>query len=191
MGVLVFSELAIIDGGGGNSWVNLSDLLIVQLLSLYGLSEQMLYSLPPIESWKNAFIGLFWWKNDRNDGIRQSGILKSLVEYVQRHVCFLNVQSSLHEKCRLFCLCVHVQCRVYYIYHVEFHFRFRHLLSFPVKHQLWSGCHSEKSSKKISGNFLRSASFLRSSSFFRSSSFLSSSSFLRSSSFLSFSSFLR
>ena len=42
-----------------------------------------------------------------------------------------------------------------YIYHVEFHFRFRHLLSFPVKHQLWRGCHGEKSSKKISGNFLR------------------------------------
>ena len=31
---------------------------------------------------------------------------------------------------------------------MEFHFRFRHLVSFPVKHQLWSGCHSEKSSKK-------------------------------------------
>ena len=51
-------------------------------------------------------------------------------------------------KCCLFCLCTHVQCRVCYIYHVEFHFRFRRLLSFPVKHQLWSGCHGEKSSKK-------------------------------------------
>ena len=29
-------------------------------------------------------------------------------------------------KCRLFCLCVHVQFRVCYIYHVEFHFRFTH-----------------------------------------------------------------
>ena len=36
-------------------------------------------------------------KNDRNGGIWQSGILKSLEEYVQRHVCFVNVQSSLHE----------------------------------------------------------------------------------------------
>ena len=38
--------------------------------------------------------------------------------------------------------------RMLYIYHVEFHFRFRCLVSFPVKHQLWSGCHGEKSSKK-------------------------------------------
>ena len=35
-------------------------------------------------------------------------------------------------KCRLFCLCTHGQCRVYYIYHVEFHFRFVHLITFPV-----------------------------------------------------------
>ena len=52
-------------------------------------------------------------------------------------------------KCRLLCLCAHGQCLVHHIYHVEFHFRFRHLLSFPVKHQLWSGCPGEKSSKKI------------------------------------------
>ena len=32
-------------------------------------------------------------------------------------------------KCRLFCLCRHGQCRVHYIYHVEFHFWFRHLVS--------------------------------------------------------------
>ena len=31
-------------------------------------------------------------------------------------------------KCRLFSLCAHGQCRVYYIYHVEFHFRFRSLV---------------------------------------------------------------
>ena len=35
-------------------------------------------------------------------------------------------------KCRLFCLCAYGQCRVYCIYHVEFHFRFRRLVSFPV-----------------------------------------------------------
>ena len=33
-------------------------------------------------------------KNDRNGGIWQSGISKSLAEYVQRRVCFVNVQSS-------------------------------------------------------------------------------------------------
>ena len=35
-------------------------------------------------------------------------------------------------KCCLFCLCAYAQCRVYYIHHVEFHFRFRALVSFPV-----------------------------------------------------------
>ena len=35
-------------------------------------------------------------------------------------------------KWRLFSLYAHGQCRVYYIYHVEFHFRFGHLVSFPV-----------------------------------------------------------
>ena len=37
-----------------------------------------------------------YFKNDRNGGIWQSGISKSLAEYVQRHVCFVNVQLSLH-----------------------------------------------------------------------------------------------
>ena len=36
-------------------------------------------------------------KNDPNGGIWQSGISKSLAEYVQRPVSFVNVQSSLHE----------------------------------------------------------------------------------------------
>ena len=56
----------------------------------------------------------------------------SLEEYVQRRVCFVNVQSSLHLNVVFFSLCAHGQCRVYYIYHVEFHFRFRSLVSFPV-----------------------------------------------------------
>ena len=36
-------------------------------------------------------------KNDRNGGVWQSGISKSVAEYVQRPVCFINVQSSFHE----------------------------------------------------------------------------------------------
>ena len=64
-------------------------------------------------------------------------------EYVQRRVRFINVQvpyphsiiyvkfctSRLFMKCRLFCLWAHEQCRVYYIYHVEFHFQFGQLIS--------------------------------------------------------------
>ena len=73
--------------------------------------------------------------------IPQSGICPAPCALCQCTVVFA-------WKCCLCCLCAHVQCRVCYIYHVEFHFRFRFLLSFPVKHQLWSGCHCEKSSKK-------------------------------------------
>ena len=72
-------------------------------------------------------------KIDLNGGIWQSRISKYLAEYVQHCVCFVNVQSSLHKNV---CLCAHVQCRVCYIYHVEFHFRFRRRVSFLVKHQL-------------------------------------------------------
>ena len=36
-------------------------------------------------------------KNDPNGGIWQSGISKSLAEYVQCPVSFVNVQLSLHE----------------------------------------------------------------------------------------------
>ena len=56
----------------------------------------------------------------------------SFEEYVQRHVCIVNVPSSLHLNVVFFSLCAHGQCRVYYIYHVEFHFMFRSLVSFPA-----------------------------------------------------------
>ena len=65
-------------------------------------------------------------------------------EFVQRRVCIVNVQSYLHENV-VFSVCVRMgnAVRVHHIYHVEFHFRFRHLASFPV--QLWCGCHGERS----------------------------------------------
>ena len=47
--------------------------------------------------------------------------------------CLLHQYTVAFEwKCRLFCLCVPGQCRVHHIYYVEFHFRFRRLVSFPV-----------------------------------------------------------
>ena len=72
---------------------------------------------PPSLSWGERalvsviFLGMVSWqnyiknKNDRNSGIWQSGISKSLEEYIQRHVCFVNVQSSLHENV-VFSVCV-------------------------------------------------------------------------------------
>ena len=53
-------------------------------------------------------------KDDRNGGIWQSGISKSLVEYVQRPVCFVNVQSSLHENV-VFSVCVRMDNAAYII----------------------------------------------------------------------------
>ena len=49
-------------------------------------------------------------------------------------------------KCCLFCLCAHGQCRVHHIYHVEFHFWFRCLVSFPGYGQIivalaWPFCY--------------------------------------------------
>ena len=70
-------------------------------------------------------------KNVRNGGIWQSWISKSLA--VCPAPCVLRQCRVVFAwKCHLFCLCAHVQCRVCYIYHVEFHFRFRRLLSFAV-----------------------------------------------------------
>ena len=55
-------------------------------------------------------------------------VLEAQGEYIQRRVCFVNIQSSLDENV-IFSVCV---CRVYHTYYVEFHFRFRRLISFPV-----------------------------------------------------------
>ena len=58
-------------------------------------------------------------------------------EYVQRRLCLINVQLSLHENV-IFSVRA---CRIFYFYHVKF--------------QLWCGCQGESSSKIKSGNFLR------------------------------------
>ena len=86
---------------------------------------------------------LFWWKSSNIlkfirvklpialncikciEKIPQSGICPALC--VLRHYTVV-----FAWKCCLFCLCAHGQCRICYIYHVEFHFRFRRLVSFPV-----------------------------------------------------------
>ena len=54
-------------------------------------------------------------KNDRNGGIWQSGISKSLTEYVQRPVCFVNVLSSLHENV-VFSVCARMDNAAYIIF---------------------------------------------------------------------------
>ena len=52
-------------------------------------------------------------KNDRNGGIWQSGISKSQAEHVQRHACFVNVQSSLYENV-IFSVCA-CMCNAAYV----------------------------------------------------------------------------
>ena len=70
-------------------------------------------------------------KNDRNSGIWQSGITKSLEEYVKRYVCFVNVQSSLHENV-VFSVCAFMGNAVYIIFIIWNTIRCRDLVSFPV-----------------------------------------------------------
>ena len=49
-------------------------------------------------------------------------------------------------------MCSHAQCRVHFIHHVEFYFRFRHLITFPAYSQLWHSSQGEKSLTYFSGN---------------------------------------
>ena len=57
-----------------------------------------------------------WWpKNDRNGSMRQSRSSKSLAEYVQRHVCFVNIQLSLHENI-VFSVCACMSNAAYIIF---------------------------------------------------------------------------
>ena len=54
-------------------------------------------------------------KNARNGGIWQSRILKSLAEYVQHCVCFVNVQLSLHENV-VFSVCARMDNAAYIMF---------------------------------------------------------------------------
>ena len=104
------------------------------------------------------------------------------------------VVSCLYLKSCLFWTCVHTQCHAHFFHHVEFYFRLRQLLAFPVLGLLCCVCQAEESSRIFSGNVVETvqifvlSSFLRMSSFLRLSSFLRSSSLLRSSSFFLFNS---
>ena len=49
-------------------------------------------------------------------------------------------------------MCTHAQCRVNFIHHVEFYFRFRHLITFPVYTQLSHSSQGKKSSTFFSDN---------------------------------------
>ena len=90
----------------------------------------------PIALMFDGYWGMTCWK--KKEKIPQSGICPAPCMLCQSTVVFA-------WKCHFFCFCAHVQCRLCYIYHVEIHFRFRHLVSFLAKHLLWSGCHGEKS----------------------------------------------
>ena len=63
-------------------------------------------------------------------------------------LCF----SRLFLKSRLWWTCAHAQCRIHFFRHVEFYFRFRQLISFPVWGQLYCACLGEGSSTIFSGN---------------------------------------
>ena len=62
-----------------------------------------------------CWLSSYHLKNDRNGGIWQSGISKSLVEYVQRPMCFVNVQSSLHDNV-VFSVCARMDNAAYIMF---------------------------------------------------------------------------
>ena len=71
-------------------------------------------------------------KNDRNGSIWQSEISKSLAEYFKCCVCFVNVQSSLHENV-VFSVCAPMDNAAYIMFimwnsisglDAKYHFRF-------------------------------------------------------------------
>ena len=55
------------------------------------------------------------FKNDRNGGVWQSRISKSLAECVQRHVCFVNEQLFMHENV-VFSVCARMDNAAYIIF---------------------------------------------------------------------------
>ena len=53
-------------------------------------------------------------------------------KYVKHHVCFVSLQSSLHENVVFSVYACMGNAAYVYIYHVEFHFQFGHLITYPV-----------------------------------------------------------
>ena len=93
-------------------------------------------------------------KNDHNGGVWQSGISKSLAEYIQHRVCLVIVQSSLHENV-VFSVCARMDnavCIISIMWNsisgLESwnHFRFNISCGVAV---------TVRSHQKISGHFLR------------------------------------
>ena len=65
--------------------------------------------------------------------VRQRSYWRRIGEYVQRHVCFDNIQSSLKENV-IFSVCALCgQCRIHHIYHMEFHFWFNIISGVAVR----------------------------------------------------------
>ena len=74
-------------------------------------------------------------------------------EYVQRRVRSSALRKSFHVNICISRLCIkmssflymctYAQCRVNFIHHVEFYFRFQHLITLPVYSQLWHSSQGE------------------------------------------------
>ena len=76
-------------------------------------------------------------------GIAQLRLSLFVFEWVylnDLHICIsrlcIKMSSFLY-------MCTHAQCRVNFIHHVEFYFRFQHLITLPVYSQLWHSSQGE------------------------------------------------
>ena len=74
------------------------------------------------------------WDSQRR--LRSSALRKSFhVNICISRLC-IKMSSFLY-------MCTHAQCRVNFIHHVEFYFRFQHLITLPVYSQLWHSSQGE------------------------------------------------
>ena len=86
-----------------------------QTAQLKGLNFLLFLFYVLTKEWTKDFPRRIQSKNDRNGGIWQRGISKSLAEYVQLPVRFINVQSSLHENV-VFSVCAPMDNAAYIIF---------------------------------------------------------------------------
>ena len=123
--------------------------------------------------------------SDLQVGIWFGSVASSSIISFPPPLCF----SCFCLKSRLFWTCAHVQCRLHIFHHIEFYFRLRQRIAFPVWGQLCCACQGDESSTKFSGNIWCTLQKCYMSPFWGLSASLMSSSFLWPCSFFGLSTF--
>ena len=93
--------------------------------------------------WSSSFGSFLFLGFSPECGIAQLSLSLFVFEWVylnDLHICIsrlcIKMSSFLY-------MCTHAQCRVNFIHHVDFYFRFQHLITLPVYSQLWHSSQGE------------------------------------------------